>query len=187
MWHWNLLKLSTVGLVLLAGSAQAASGLVLEGGLHIGGERFSTVLTSNGSRDINAGELLSFGIGVGLDLAPDVESRITIGIKEDGVYAQNGDVRFTRYPIDVLLLKRLGGWKLGGGLTYHLNPEYVDTYSYPSINERFKDSLGVLVELDRDLGAVYVGGRLTLISYEEISGLYSVNGNSFGVVAGIRF
>ena len=187
MWHRKLLILSAIGLGMLTGSAQAASGLVLEGGLHFGGERFSTVITNYGSRDINAGELFSFGIGVGMDLAPDVESRITIGIKEDGVYAQNADVRFTRYPIDVLVLKRLGGWKMGAGLTYHLNPEYVDTYSYPTITDKFKDSLGILVELDRDLGAVYIGGRLTLISYEEISNLYNVNGNSFGIVAGIRF
>lgn len=186
MWHPKMIKLSVVGLLLLAGSAQAASGLVLEGGLHVGGERLATVYTTNGSSDINAGELFSLGIGIGLDLAPDLESRITYGFKEDGVYANNGSVRFIRYPIDVLILKRLNGWKIGGGLTYHLSPKYEDT-TYPSVTYNFDNALGGLLELDRDLGMVYVGGRVTLIDYKLTGTGVSINGNSVGVVAGIRF
>jgi hypothetical protein len=163
-----------------------ASGLVLEGGLHFGGDRFATVYTTTGTTDINAGELYSFGIGVSLDLAPDVESRITIGIKEDGVFASNGSVKFSRYPIDVLVLKRAGGWKIGGGVTYHMNPEYYDS-TYPPLSVPFDDALGLLVELDRELGAVYIGGRLTFIDYQIAGGSGKFSGNSFGVVAGIKF
>ncbi len=171
--------LSSVGL------SNAASGLILEGGLHFGGDRLATVYTSTGTSDINAGGLYSFGIGVGLDLSPELESRITIGVKEDGVFATNGDVRFTRYPIDVLVLMKTGGWKIGGGVTYHLNPEYSDTYYGYAVP--FDDAFGLLLELDRDLGAVYIGGRLTLIDYTISNSNTKYNGNSFGIVAGIKF
>lgn len=179
---WGLL-----GSMLFLGGTGAvnASGLILEGGLHFGGDRLATVYTSNGTSDINAGGQYSFAIGVGLDLAPDVESRITIGIKEDGVFGRNGDVRFTRYPIDVLVLKRADGWKIGGGVTYHMNTEYSDTYYGYTVP--FDDALGLLVELDRELGAVYIGGRLTLINYQITGDTTKFNGNSFGVVAGIKF
>jgi len=189
MRHINLKVISICGLLLAAGIANAGSGLVLEAGLHFGGDKVfgTTVYTTSGATDINAGELYSLGIGVGLDLAPDLETRITFGIKEDGVIASNGDVRFTRYPIDVLFLKRTGGWKIGGGVTYHLNPEYYDSYDYPTISVPFKDSVGFLLELDRELGVMYIGGRLTIIDYETTSGSYKVSGNSFGVIGGIRF
>ena len=174
-------------LLLITAGTASAGGLVLEGGLHLGGERFATVYTTTGTTDINAGELYSLAIGVGLDLAPDIESRITIGIKEDGVIASNGSVKFTRYPIDVLVLKRTGGWKIGGGITYHMNPEYYDSTYFSPLSVQFDDALGLLLELDRELGAVYIGGRLTLIDYQITGSNSKFSGNSVGVVAGIMF
>lgn len=185
MWRTKYQFFGAVIFILFTGVANAGSGLVMEAGLHFGGDKFFSYDTPSGVTDINAGELYSLGIGVGMDLAPDLESRITFGVKEDGIVGSNGSAKFTRYPIDVLLLKRLGVWKVGAGLTYHLSPEFNDT-TYPPIRYEFRDALGGLLELDRDLGVVYVGMRLTLIEYERTDGrIY--NGNSFGVVGGIRF
>lgn len=182
-----------ISLGLLTGmqSAYAGSGLVLEGGLHFGGDQLAEVFTSSGSESVDAGELYTLGIGVALDLAPDLESRITVGIKEDGVFADNGDVTFTRYPIDVLILRRTGNWKIGGGITYHLSPEFTASTVSTFDQAKFEDALGFLLELDRELGPAYIGGRLTFIEYDSIPTATvrstSISGNSFGIVAGIRF
>jgi hypothetical protein len=186
--NFKLAFLSTILCLGVAGVANASSssGLILEGGLHFGGDRLQTVYTSNGTSEVKAGGGLSFGIGIGVDLAPDMESRITFGVKRDGVFGSNGEVTFTRYPIDVLILKKLDGWKLGGGVTYHLNPEYADTI-YPAIYDKYDDALGFLLELDRDLGLVYVGGRVTVIDYKITNTSINKSGNSFSLVGGIRF
>ncbi len=187
------LFVAVVGVGLLAVNTSAsASGLVLEGGLHFGGDELARVPYTNGSTtSIDAGALFSFGIGAGFDLAPDIESRVTIGIKTDEATASNGDISFTRYPIDVLFLYNVGDWKLGGGITYHLNPKYEENGVGTGLRAEFDDALGLLLEIDRNLGIIYLGARVTFIDYESIPSATvrkaTFNGDSFGIVAGMRF
>lgn len=187
------LFIAVVGFGLFAVTTTAgASGLVLEGGLHFGGDELvSATYTDGSSASIDAGALFSFGIGVGFDLSPNVESRVTIGIKVDEITASNGDISFTRYPIDVLLLLNTGDWKLGGGLTYHLNPKLDGGGVVSGLRAEFDDALGLLLEIDRNLGNFYIGGRITFINYDSIASTgvrrTTINGDSFGIVAGMQF
>ncbi len=188
----KFLFMTVVGFGLLAVNTLAsASGLVLEGGLHFGGDELARATVNGSPTSIDAGALLSFGIGAGFDLAPDIESRVTIGIKFDEITASNGDISFTRYPIDVLFLYNVGDWKLGGGITYHLNPKYEENGVGTGLRAEFDDALGLLLEIDRNLGIVYVGARVTLIDYESIPSATvrkaTFNGDSIGIVAGMRF
>ncbi len=178
--------------LLVVNTSASASGLVLEGGLHFGGDELARATYTNGNTtSVDAGALISFGIGAGFDLAPDLESRVTIGIKVDEVTASNGDISFTRYPIDVLFLYNTGDWKLGGGITYHLNPKLEGGGVVTGLRAEFDDALGLLLEIDRNLGNFYIGGRITFIDYESIPSATvrnaTVNGDSIGIVAGMRF
>ena len=180
-----------LGLLVLNTSANAAS-LVLEAGIHFGGDELARATYTNGSTTtIDAGALFSLGVGVGLDLAPNVESRITFGIKTDDTTASNGDISFTRYPIDVLFLYKTGDWKLGAGITYHLNPKLEGGGVVSGLRADFDDALGVLLEADYDLRIMYLGARVTFIEYESIPTATvrraTIDGNSIGFVAGVRF
>lgn len=187
--------------------ANAGSNFVVDVGFHLGGDQLAEVFTTTGRETVDAGGLISLGIGIAFDLAPNLESRITFGIKENKenavldyyglVPAKAGDVTFIRYPVDVLFLLRTGGWKIGGGITYHLNPVFTIDTKTNHAQAEFDDALGFVVELDREVdidrknGQDYLGFRLTFIEYDSVPSATvrrtSVNGNSFGIVMGSRF
>ncbi len=167
--------------------AQAAS-FVLEAGLHDGGDDLLTATFTNGdSETLEAGGLYSFSLGGAFDISTNVESRITIGIKEDSITASNGDVKFTRYPIDALFLYKLDNWRLGGGITYHLSPEVSGSGVVTVLDGDFDDALGFLLEADYMFDSFYTGMRFTFIDYELSSTGAEADGNSVGIVIGAQF
>jgi hypothetical protein len=166
-----------------------AASLVLEGGLHTGGDELISVLFTSGSTDsIKAGDLLSLAIGTNFDVSDNVESRITFGVKLDVISASNGDITFTRYPVNVLLLYKSDSLRIGGGLTYHLSPELSGSGIAAGVNGQFDDALGFLGELDWYFSQnAYFGFRLTNIDYTVSSTSIKFSGNSVGVVLGGLF
>ena len=173
-----------------------AAGVVLEMGLHTGGDDLVTATFVGGDTEtLEAGGLYHFAIGAGFDINEKWNSRVTFGIKEDSINAENGDLKFTRYPIDAVFLYNVNKWMLGGGLTYHTNVELSGSGVVSGFNAEFDDALGFLLEADYHFGQPgtgkggYIGARYTVIDY-DISGpggSASIDGNSIGVVLGIRF
>ncbi|MBI3560363.1 MAG: hypothetical protein HY080_01405 [Gammaproteobacteria bacterium] len=180
------------GICLLVMPSIVPAAVVLEGGLHTGGDELASAVYTDGSTSsIKAGALLSFAVGPSFDLSPNLEGRVTLGVKVDEINASNGNVTFIRYPIDVLLMSKLGEWRIGGGITYHLSPKLDGGGVASNISADFENALGLLASIERDFGVFYFGGRITLIDYKTIPSMTvsnaTINGNSVGIVAGIRF
>jgi hypothetical protein len=170
----------------------SASDVVLETGLHFGGDTFATVLFSSGdSVDINAGELFSFAVGGIIPVGRNLETQVTLGWKYEGTSAVNGDVSFERYPLNVLLFYRGGNWRWGGGLTYHLNPQVDGSGVGAGLKADFKDALGFVAEVDYQFNVFYLGARATFVDYETVSSSFTskerFNGDSVGIIFGARF
>ena len=167
-----------------------------EAGLHTGGDTLANNVNSSGdSYSIKAGDLLTLGIGPQFDLTDDTHIRTLIGWKSDSIEildeasidsadSASSNINFTRFPIDIMYFYQVRNWNFGGGLTYHLHPKL----SGGSINRYYEDALGFAVEVDWRLGEFfYLGGKYTLIDYEQKNSTTTVDGNSIGVVLGFVF
>jgi hypothetical protein len=153
-------------------------------GIEGGGDTVASVQSSNGEQNVSAGGLVV--LAAGLVYAPPTRPFViesTIGYKVDNVTGSNGEVKFARWPFELLASYRVGANRFGGGLTYHMSPTYTC-----SIDNICADS----VTLDNALGGVVqyawgsyegswvydLGLRLTFIDYKAPGG--TISGTSIG-------
>jgi len=161
-----------------------------EMGLHGGGDKLASATYTNGdTATITAGALFSFSIGPQIEITNNTHIRALFNYKSDKVSASNGNISFTRYPIDVMYFYQTEQWNFGGGVTYHLSPELTGSGVANGINGKFDSAFGFIAEIDFRLGDFYyVGGKFTSIDYKpQLSGASTVDGNSIGVVMGFIF
>lgn len=187
-------KTYLMALLLSVSLSSNAADFVLEAGLHAGGDDLVTATFVSGStQTIEAGGLYNFALGVGFDINEKVTSRITFGIKQDSITASNGNIEFTRYPLDALVFYKTDSWLFGGGITYHTNVKLSGDGLASGLSANFDDSMGFILEADYLFGNKkgYVGGRYTMIDYDTVPSATvnaaTVDGNSIGVVVGYRF
>lgn len=150
--------------------------LGLFGGLTGGGDKLATVRFNDGSTEsINAGGLVHLGIGfVWQPVLAPVSVQATIGWHGDTITADNGDLKFTRVPIELLgYLHPAPHVRIGGGVRWVTSPELKT--DVPGINDtiRFKDTTGAVIEGGYRFGSrTWVNLRYTVEDYEA----ESVNG-----------
>jgi hypothetical protein len=178
--------------LLLAGTAQARdSNLLFQFGLDMGGDELAKVTYTNGDTEtIDAGGLFQLALGTTFQTAPEshpnLETQLSLGLKLDLTTAENGDLTWSRIPVEVLEFYTTPQWRFGGGLTYHMNPSLDGSGEAANINVDFDNALGAILEVDYiTAGKTYVGGRVTLIDYTV--GSTKLSGNSVGVTVGVRF
>ncbi len=174
---------------LLASIALPASAVetnfAYKAGLDTGGDTLVTVTFVGGETEkIKANEGLFFGAGVSIvNDTKDIETEITLNYKIDEVTASNGDITFSRWPIDALVFYRLPAVRFGGGLTYHLNPDLSGSGVVSGLNAQFKDALGVLLQVDwRITDKLSLGARYTALDYEIEGVSGSIKSNGVGIV-----
>jgi len=122
-----------------------------------------------------------------IDLTDSAYIRTLIGWKFDSVQAENGDLSFDRYPLDVMFFHQTGKWSVGGGLTYHMSPKFSGSGVASGLNINFNDALGFAFEVNHQFNKMYLGGKFTVIDYELQNSSISVSGNSLGIVLGFVF
>jgi hypothetical protein len=153
---------------LVAASAFSAQGAeirpLLKAGLDLGGDKMLTVVFDDGdTQDIKANDGFYLGGGFAvIDAARRMEYHLTAAFKYGVIAAENGDVEWTRFPLEALVFYRFPRIRVGGGLTYHVSPT-VETS-----------------------GAV--GGRYTILEYDAkdaFSG--SAKSNGFGISFSMSF
>lgn len=175
----------------------------LVGGLTFGGDRLATAVFTNGeSENIDAGELIQIGGGLLWNL-PDslVSVGLSLNYHTDSSTAENGEVEFTRYPIELLAHYRFAqDWRVGGGLRYVVSPEFEGHIDFVT-NEtvKFDNALGLVLELgyavteNFRVNARYVREEYDLKSRtvngfdQSIAGVPSVDGSHFGINASYAF
>ena len=178
-------------LLFISSSTAQASNFLLEAGLHFGGDELATVNFIGGeSQSMDAGGMISLAAGLKTEIGKSFELRTTIGIKFDSITASNGELDFTRYPVNAILFKKGEVFSIGVGATYHLNPEFEVSGFNGDFTASFNNALGFIAEVDYALNEkAYLGLKATAIDY-EINGTFAsteINGNSIGVVIGVSF
>jgi hypothetical protein len=160
-------------------------------GFDFGGDTLVTaVFTSGETESIKSNEGLYLGGGVSiLSDSKQVETEVTLSYKFSFIDAQNGSIDWTRWPLDALVFYRAANVRVGGGVTYHLNPKLDGSGVVGGLNVTFKDSLGFVLGLDWRLGENgYLGIRYTAIDYDvESGGFGTVASRGVGLALGARF
>ena len=142
---------------------------VFKGGADFGGETIATATFTNGSQKsikANEGAYIGGGASILLD-SKDIEIEATLSYKYTSITASNGDVTWTRFPLEVLAFYRMPKFRLGGGLTYHLSPTLKASGAAGNFNVTVDDALGAVLQADYLLTPKFtLGGRYTILEYK---------------------
>lgn len=184
----QLCKVAALAFAVVVPAASLAQTIrpMFKAGFDTGGDTIVTAVFTNGStKSLKANELLFLGGGVSiLNDDKDLQAELSLGIKTDSISASNGDIDFTRYPLDALVFYRESKFRLGGGLTYHFSPKVSGSGVAGGVDIKFKDALGVILQADylvwREMS---VGLRYTMLEYKTASGpAATAKSDGFGLV-----
>ncbi|MDA3139646.1 hypothetical protein I8F95_12365 [Vibrio metschnikovii] len=124
----NKLGLPKLALVLLLGSSCANANIIsgVAGvGYGFGGEKIFEGLYTNGKTDdVKSNEGISIFGGIDINLAQNITVRGTVGYKFDSISATNGDVSFSRVPLELIVFKGFNNHKIGAGITHQKNVKF---------------------------------------------------------------
>jgi len=161
---------------------------VFRAGYDTGGDTIVTAIFTNGStKSIKANEGLYLGGGASwLSDSKDIETELTANVKYTSITAGNGDITWTRIPLEGLVFYRAPKFRVGGGLTYHLSPKLSGSGVAGGLNVNVDDALGVVLQGDWLITQkMSVGLRYTNLSYKA-NGV-KANSDGVGVTFGMRF
>lgn len=179
-------------LALLALAAPAAANAaearpVVVAGYDTGGGDIQNVTFGGGTTDtIKANEGLYLGGGVSLlNGARNVEFLGTLSYKYQAIHANNGDITWTRFPVDALLFYRRQSFRAGGGATYVIRPRLKGSGEVSYIDAGFDNALGAVLQADYLMGGLALGLRYTMLEYK--GGGTTVKSNGVGASLGFTF
>lgn len=119
-------------------------------GLTFGGDTLATVRFTNGDTDkIKAGGLVHVSAGV-LWSPADLPMSVQVmgGYHVDDVSASNGDLRFSRYPIEALAFYNgVKDWRFGIGARHASSPRLKTDLNGVTSQTEFKNANGVVAEM----------------------------------------
>jgi hypothetical protein len=193
---WALLALA-LAVTAHAAHSQEEIRPMIKVGFDFGGDTLATVRFTDGStQSIKANQGIYFGVGASVLLTnpKDIEVEGTVSYKEDAVTAANGEVIFSRVPLDALVFYRFPEhFRVGGGLTYHLNPKLSGNGVVGNVNIGFDNALGWVLQAEyllppRSLRTpkMTVGARYTMLDYKTSTGA-TAKSNGIGVTFSIGF
>lgn len=142
---------------------------LFKAGFDFGGDTMVTAVFTDGStQTIKANEGLYLGGGGAIvNDARDWEFHLTLAYKFTMIDAANGDVEWTRLPLEALAFYRFDKIRLGGGLAYHISPRLEGSGVVGGLDVKFKNATGVVLQADwRFTDALAAGLRYTVLEYD---------------------
>jgi hypothetical protein len=183
------LALSLAAAVPIVSQAQEFKPM-LKAGFDFGGDTLVSVTFTNGETDsLKAHEGFYIGGGLSILATSEIEAELSLSYKFDSISASNGEVEFSRLPLDALVFYRFPSpsIRVGGGLTYHLNPKLSGSGVAGGLNASFDDALGFVLQADYVFPKLFlVGVRYTQLEYEASNGA-KAKSNGAGLTFSVRF
>jgi len=147
---------------------------IIKAGFDFGGDTVVSVAvtgSNGGTKSIKANEGIFVGGGASILMdSKDIEVEVSVSYRFSTISAQNGDVDWTVVPLDALVFYRLPYIRLGGGLTYHLDPTLKGSGAASGLNAKYDDALGLVLQADYVLRNRYnFGLRYTSVDYKANS------------------
>ena len=143
-----------------------------------------------GTSSLRAGELLTISAGVISQPGPNWTLEATLGWKYTGRQGSNGDISFTRFPLDVVASFARGNHRVGLGPSLHLGPSLDCSGTVCGIGRSISmpTAVGLVAQWAyryRYRGAGGEAGfRYTRIHY-AVEGYEPIDGSSVGFFLGV--
>ena len=159
-------------------------------GLTFGGDELATVQYQNGDDyDISAGGMIAFVAGVDYRISPEFSMQGTVAYHFDQANASNGDMKFKRYPVELLAYYHpTQNWRVGGGLRYVSSPELSSSGAAYIGNYAFKNTISPVIEAEY-LVSSHLGLKVRLVKEEyQVKGYNEkYKGDHVGIFATLYF
>ena len=164
---------------------------LLKAGFDLGGDTLVTAVFTNGdSETVKANEGFYIGGGAAIiDAARNMEYHFSLAYKVAFVDASNGDIEWTRFPLEALAFYRFPRVRVGGGLVYHISPRLEGSGVVGGLDVKFKNALGAVLQADwRITEKIAAGLRYTILEYDAKDAFAgSAKSNGVGLTFSMNF
>lgn len=159
-------------------------------GLTYGGDKLATARYANGGNvDLHAGGLIALNGGIDYTVTQEFSFQGSIGYHVDQAHGSNGEIRFQRFPIEVLAYyKAAPQWRVGGGVRYIANPKLTSSGAAYIGEFKFDNAVSGVIEAEYILSP-QLGIKLRYVA-EKIGNNYDshkIDANHAGVFANLYF
>ena len=135
---------------------------------------------------VDAGGYTQLAAGIQMPAGPDTDLEFSYGWKSVSLKAQNGKVRFDRFPLEVIGFYNFNRMRAGAGVSYHQRPVLEENLGIPR-KIAFDNSTGLVLQLDYfAYRHLTIGARLLFLEYQEKNGGEAINGASIGLFMSLR-
>jgi hypothetical protein len=119
-------------------------------GLSGGGDKLVSGQYEDGSTaDIRAGGLVYLTAGIDYHIIPEFSLQGTINYHVDDASAWNGDLRFERFPIELIGYYQPNPvFRVGGGVRYTVSPKLSSNGNAPEANASFRNTTSAVAEAE---------------------------------------
>ena len=160
------------------------------GGATYGGDKLASATYDNGRRqNVRAGNMAQVFIGLEWRPTRYFQAALSGGYHTDSASSYNGDVRFSRYPVELLAYYRPDRfWRIGGGLRMAFSPDLTGSGDAAFLSESFDTAYSPVIELEF-LPSRHHGIKLRAVRerYESTENLPAARGNHFGLLVAFYF
>ncbi|GGC16513.1 outer membrane beta-barrel protein [Pseudoduganella buxea] len=153
-----------------------------------GGDELATASYTNGdSQDIRAGKGLYLTAGAEYRVSPQVSVQATVNFHIDDTNADNGSIRFRRFPVEVLGYYHINTqWRVGGGVRYINGAKLTSSGAAAGLDTKFDNSTGAVLEAEYfwtpnfGMKMRYVNETFKARGYEDAKGNHvGISGNYY--------
>jgi len=163
--------------------------ILVGAGLTFGGDEISSAeYESGGDVTIRAGGSVALKGGIDYQVTPEFSFQTSIAYHVDNASADNGSMRFTRYPLELLAYYHVSpDWRIGGGARYVISPRYSSSGVVDMGDHSLKNTVGGVLEAEYLYGDW--GFKLRYVKEEYKMKHYSdvYKGDHVGVFANYYF
>lgn len=119
-------------------------------GASTGGDNLAVAKYANGTTDsIKAGGGVYFTVGADYRLSPELSLQGTVNFHVDDNHADNGSVKFQRFPVEFLAYYNLTDeWRIGGGVRYVSGAKLSSSGAASGIEAKFDNTTSGVIETE---------------------------------------
>ncbi len=169
-------------------TAAAPARLLAGVGVSGGGDELATANYTNGdSQNIRAGKGIYLTVGADYRINSQFSVQGTVNFHTDDTNADNGSIRFRRFPVEVLGYYHINNqWRVGGGVRYINGSKLTSSGAASGIDTKFDNSTGAVLEAEYfwtpnfGMKLRYVNETFKARGYEDTKGNHvGISGNYY--------
>jgi outer membrane protein W len=186
------LAAASIGVAQAQTAAPAAKPLrfLVGAGLTFGGDKLATAQYTNGGEiNIHAGSMVALNAGIDYRINEAFSVQGTVGYHFDNASAENGSIRFERFPFELLGYYNVSPqWRVGGGVRYASNAKLSSSGVADFGDYEFDSTVSGVVEGEYMFGPkVGVKVRYVNEKFQAKIGGARIDGSHIGLLANYYF